>query len=58
MALNTEKRTDAKTRTILLKGETYERLDRYKAKVIGKKGTSKITFDDVINFLLNQIDDE
>lgn len=42
-----------KKRTIVLKIETYERLERYKAKLIGERGTSKITFDDVINQLLN-----
>jgi len=42
-----------KTRSIVLKIETYNMLERYKAKLIGERGTPKITFDDVINHLLN-----
>ena len=40
------------SRNIALKSETYERLDRYKVKLMGEKGTTNISFDDVINHLL------
>jgi hypothetical protein len=40
------------SRNVVLKAETYERLDRYKAKLIGERGTSNISFDDVISSLL------
>jgi len=41
------------SRNVVLRAETYERLDRYKAKLIGEKGTANISFDDVINTLLD-----
>jgi hypothetical protein len=43
------------TRNIVLKVETYERLDKYKAKLIGERRTSAITYDDAIKELLENI---
>ena len=40
------------SRNIALKSETYERLDKFKVKLMGKLGTANVTFDDVINHLL------
>jgi len=34
--------------------ETYERLEKYKIKLMNEKGDSRITFDDVINTLLDK----
>ena len=46
-----------KSRNVVLKLETYERLERYKVKLIGERKTSSITFDDAINELLNSVGD-
>jgi len=43
------------SRNIALKSETYERLDKYKVKLMGELGTANVTFDDVINSLLDTI---
>jgi hypothetical protein len=40
------------SRNIVLKAETYDKLDKYTAKLIGRKGTTHISFDDAINELL------
>ncbi len=42
-----------KQHSVMLKSETFSRLDAFKAKVIGEKRTSKVSFDDVINQLLD-----
>jgi hypothetical protein len=47
-------RKDVQKRNVVLKIETYERLEKYKIKLIGKKGDSRLTFDDVINDLLEK----
>jgi hypothetical protein len=41
------------TRTVVLKAETYKKLDQYKIKLIGKKKDSSVTYDDAINELLD-----
>jgi len=46
---------NVKTRNIVLKIETHERLDKYKIKLMNEKEDSKLTFDDVINDLLDEI---
>ena len=43
------------TRNIVLKAETYEKLDQYKVKLIGKRKTSAVTYDDTINELLENM---
>jgi len=49
-----QKRKAVNTRNVVLKIETYNRLDKYKIKLIGEKGDSKLIFDDVINELLDK----
>jgi len=44
-------------RNVVLKIETYERLERYKIRLMNEKGDSKLTYDDVINALLNKVND-
>jgi len=41
------------SRNVVLKSETYERLDKYKVKLMGEKGTTNVSFDDAINSLLD-----
>lgn len=42
-------------RNIVLKIETYDRLDKYKIRLMNEKEDSKLTFDDVINDLLDRV---
>lgn len=51
---NMQKRKDVQKRNVVLKIETYERLEKYKAKLIGEKGDSRLTFDDAINELIDK----
>lgn len=41
-------------RNIVLKIETYERLEKHKIKLMSERENSRITFDDVINALLDR----
>lgn len=41
-------------RNVVLKIKTYERLDRYKIRLMSEKEDSSLTFDDVINNLLDK----
>ncbi len=51
-----QSRKNVAKRNIVLKIETYERLEKYKIRLMDEKGDSRITFDDAINILLgNQI---
>ena len=47
--------TDVKNRNIVLKIKTYQRLERYMVKLIRVKGNPKITFDEVVNVLLDKV---
>jgi len=38
-----------------LKIETYERLEKYKIRLMSEREDSRIAFDDVINFLLDNV---
>jgi hypothetical protein len=49
-----QNRKNVKKRNIALKIETYERLDKYKIKLMVDKEDSRLTFDDVINTLLEK----
>jgi hypothetical protein len=51
---NMQDRKNVKKRNVVLKIETYEKLEKYKAKLIGKKGDSRLTFDDAINELIDK----
>ena len=46
--------TKMEKKNVVLKIKTYERLERYKVKVINEKKDPRITFDDVINYLLDK----
>jgi len=39
---------------VVLKIETYQRLDKYKLRIMNEKEDSKLTFDDIINELLDK----
>lgn len=45
-----------KDTTISIAHSTKTRLDAYKAKLIGQRGTAKLSFDDIINEFLDSID--
>lgn len=45
----------AKTRNVVLKIQTYNRLERYKIELIKRKEDPKVTYDDVINDLLGNM---
>ncbi len=49
-----QQRKDVQKRNVVLKIETYDRLEKYKVKLISEKDDSKLTFDDVINDLLDR----
>ena len=49
-----QNRKNVKKRNIALKIETYERLEKFKIKLMGEKEDSRLTFDDAITFLLNK----
>jgi len=42
----------AKTRNVVLKAETYLKLEKYKVELVKRRQSPKITYDDVINDLL------
>jgi len=48
-----QKRKNVKKRNISLNISTYERLDKFKIKLMSEKQNSNLTFDDVINELLD-----
>jgi len=48
-----QNRKKVKKRNIVLKIETYERLEKYKVRLISEKGDSRLTFDDAVNTLLD-----
>ena len=50
-----KKRENVQKRNISLNIETYDKLEKYKVKLISEKGDSRITFDDVINNLISTI---
>jgi hypothetical protein len=47
-------RKDVQKRNVVLKIETYEKLEKYKIKLMSEKGDSRLTFDDVIIELLKK----
>lgn len=52
-----QKRKKVAKRNVVLKIETYERLDKYKIKLMSEKEDSKLTYDDAINDLLDKVED-
>ena len=45
----------AKTRNVVLKIKTYDRLEQYKVELVKRKRDPKVTYDDVINDLLDNM---
>ena len=41
-------------RNIVLKIETYNRLEKFLLEVMKRKGSPRVTFDEAVNFLLNE----
>ena len=50
-----QKRNNVDKRTIVLKISTYKRLEKYMIKVINEKDTPQLSFDDVINSMLDKV---
>jgi len=50
-----QNRKNVKKRNVALKIETYERLEKYKIRLMSEREDSRIAFDDVINFLLDNV---
>jgi hypothetical protein len=50
-----QNRTTVAKRNVVLKIETYERLEKYKIKLINEKGTAQLSYDEVINSLLDEV---
>lgn len=49
-----KQKVSAKKRNIVLKIKTYKKLEMYKVNLMKEKGDPKVTFDDVVNDLLNK----
>lgn len=49
-----QNRKNVKKRNIALKIETYARLEKHKIKLMVEKEDSRLTFDDVLNALLDK----
>ncbi|MFH0897320.1 MAG: hypothetical protein V1850_04650 [Candidatus Bathyarchaeota archaeon] len=45
-------------RNISLNIKTYEKLDKYKIKLMSEKENSKLSFDDIINDLLDRVSED
>jgi hypothetical protein len=50
-----QKKKTVKKRNVVLRIDTYQRLDKYKIKLMSEKGDSSLSFDDVINTLLDKV---
>jgi len=50
-----QNRTIVKKRNVVLKIETYERLEKYKIKLINEKGNPQLSYDEVMNSLLDVV---
>ena len=49
------KRKDVDKRTIVLRIETYRRLEDYKIRMINRRKDPQISFDEVVDFLLDEV---
>ena len=49
-----KQRGEVEKRNVSLRIDTYDRLEKYKIKLISEKGDSRLTFDDAINILLDK----
>ena len=50
-----QKRKPVENRNVVLKIETYDRLEKYKIQLITEKGKSQLSYDEVINSLLDKV---
>ena len=50
-----QKKKTVKKRNVVLRIDTYQRLDKYKIELMSEKGDSSLSFDDVINRLLDKV---
>jgi hypothetical protein len=53
-----QKKKAVKKRNVVLRIDTYQRLEKYKIKLMSEKVDSRLTFDDVINTLLDKVEKE
>jgi len=53
-----QRRKTVDKRNVVLKIKTYHRLEKHKIKLITEKNDSHLTFDDVINSLLDKAEKE
>jgi len=51
-------RKNVSKRNIALRIETYERLERFLLELMRKRGTTRVTFDEAINALLDEHEGE
>jgi len=52
--MSREKKDTVPIRNVRLKTKTYERLEKFKVELIQQKGKPQVTFDDAINYLLDE----
>ncbi len=50
-----QKKKPVEKRNVVLKIETYERLENYKIQLITEKGKPQLSYDEVINSLLDKV---
>ena len=48
-------KTDVKTRNVVLKIRTYDRLEKYKVELVRRRENPRVTYDDAINDLLDNV---
>ena len=53
LEIRMQNRKKVEKRNVVLKIETYERLERFKVQLISEKNNSRLSFDDAINNLLD-----
>jgi len=49
-----KQKENASRRNVVLKIQTYNRLEKYLVELVKRKGVPRISFDDAINELLNR----
>jgi len=49
-----KKKEIASIRNVRLRAQTYERLEKFKVELIQRKGKPQVTFDDAVNYLLDE----
>jgi len=54
-ALPRKQKENASRRNVVLKIETYTRLEKYLVELVKKKGVPRVSFDEAINELLDRV---